>query len=232
MTSERKVTLEGLKEHLQLLTIARRIDEVVVHHCWKPDASDYRGGSTIAGVRRYHMQQRGWSDNGYHLMVAPNSDLWLCRPMGRSGAHVKGRNAHTIGVSYVANFDAQDPATYEGLETGQRAVALLCERFNLRSINVRFHREFAPKSCPGRRLALKGYQEAVGDILAGDDDPLGYPETVKVVQLPGHEHWAEAVLFDGRYMMSVRDAARITGQKLITAHVRDPKRPKLYLRPK
>lgn len=229
MPTETKVTLEQLRLHLSNLNVDRHVDEVVVHHTWKPSAADYRGVSTVRGVRRYHMQVRGWSDNGYHVMIAPTGDLWLCRPMARSGAHVLNRNAHTIGVSYVANFDAQDPATYEGLETGQRAVALICERFELRLTDVRFHREFASKSCPGHRLSLKAYQGAVGDILAGDDDPLGYPEVVTVVQLPGYEHHAEAVLFDGHYMMTVRDVARITGQEFIDDHVLT--QGKVYLKP-
>lgn len=57
-----------------------------------------------------------------------------------------------------------------------------------------------------------------------------YPETVKVVQLPGHEHHAEAWLFDGHYLMRVRDAARITGQDLVEDHIIPQK--KVYFKPR
>jgi len=179
MPTETLVTLEELDTYLDELMMPRRIDEVIIHHTWKPTAADYNGKSTIAAVRRYHMDVRGWSDNGYHVMVAPNGDLWLCRPMERSGAHTLGRNAHSIGLSYVANFDVDRPEEYDGWNVGIAATAkILLERFDLPVQNIRFHNEFAAKSCPGDNIDIEDYRAQVQEYLGG-----GAPE-VKVVLYP------------------------------------------------
>ena len=174
-------------------TAARRVDEVVVHHTWRPTADDYNGEGTIRGVRRYHMDERGWSDNGYHWMLGPNGDVWRCRPMIRSGAHVSGRNAHTVGVSFIANFDSDDPAAYDGMDAGYRVVAALLKRFDLGVENIRFHREFANKTCPGNKLGIAGFRAAVAAVL-GDEGSGTDPEPDPPA--PDVDEWAqEAVAF-------------------------------------
>jgi len=198
MPDEKLYSVAGAEDYIaHYPTATRRVDEVVVHHCWRPAAGDYNGEGTIRGVRRYHMTAppngRGWSDNGYHWMLAPNGDVWRCRPMIRSGAHVSGRNAHTVGVSFVANFDSDDPAAYGGMDEGYRVVAALLKRFDLGVENIRFHREFANKTCPGNKLGLVGFRAAVAAVLGDEDsgtDPEPDPPALDV------DEWAqEAVDF-------------------------------------
>lgn len=161
MATELEVSVEQFGEHLVQVQVGRRIDEVVIHHTWRPTATDYRGIETVRSVRRYHMDVRGWSDNGYHVMVGPDGKVFLCRPLQRAGAHVRGRNAHTIGVAMIADFDREEPECYGGLRTCHEVVAALLERFDLPISAIRFHREFAPKTCPGRKLALHAFRQAV-----------------------------------------------------------------------
>ncbi len=161
MPSERQVSFAEFEQHLNNLRMPRMIDEVIVHHTEEPRAAQYRGLSTIQGVRRYHMQVRGWSDNGYHIMIAPNADIWLCRPLERAGGHCLGHNAHSVGLSYIANFDAEDPRSYGGMVTGQRVVQAVLKRFGLGVKAVHFHREFADKTCPGMKLDLTTYRKEV-----------------------------------------------------------------------
>ena len=160
----------------------RRIDEVVIHHTWSPTAAQYQGLSTIKGVRNYHMQVRGWSDNGYHWMLGPNGDVWRCRPMLETGAHVSGRNAHTAGVSFVANFDVEDPTRYGGMDEGLRIIAALLVRYQLGVANIRFHREFADKTCPGAKVSLATVRGQVAALMAPDDsqEPESAPDAPDV----------------------------------------------------
>ena len=158
MPSERCVSLAEFEEHLRAVAVPRRVDEVIVHHTWRPTAAEYAGIATVRGVRNYHMQVRGWSDNGYHVMIAPTGEVFLCRPLGRSGAHTSGRNAHSVGVSFIANFDSEEPSRYGGMRAGLRVVATLLERFGLSEQAIRFHREFAAKSCPGVKLSLTQFR--------------------------------------------------------------------------
>ncbi len=191
MPTEQQVTFEQFRQHLSDVLVDRHVDEVIVHHTWKPTAADYRGIETVRGVRRYHMQVRGWSDNGYHVMIGPSGEVFLCRPLRRAGAHVRGRNAHSIGVSFIANFDHEEPDEYAGLATGYRVVAALLERFDLPLSAIRFHREFASKTCPGMKLFLTKFRHRVGEAQSGlggiNGEDAGTGARLKVVLLPGNE---------------------------------------------
>ncbi len=208
MPTEREVTMEQFRAHVDAREVRRRIDEVVVHHTWKPAAADYRGISTVRGVRRYHTGVRGWSDNGYHVMVGPDGAIFLCRPIERSGAHVAGRNAHTIGVSFVANFDRDEPEEYDGLASGHRVVAALLERFDLSTRDIRFHRQFAHKTCPGLKLSLAQFRR---DVMEAGASPASATRP-KIVMLPGSDVIeCNAALEDGTTRVDLRPLAEALG---------------------
>jgi len=226
MPTEQQVTFTEFRQHLHDALVDRHIDEVVLHHTWKPSAADYRGISTVRGVRRYHTQVRGWSDNGYHVMIAPTGDIFLCRPLRRAGAHVRGRNAHSIGVSFIANFDEDEPSEYGGLATGYRVVAALLARFDLPLSAIRFHREFASKTCPGMKLYLSEFRGKVAEAanqLDGDQ-----AESLKVVLLPDNEIIeCSAWLEGGVTRADLRPLAEALGYE-VHDHVSDQE--KVYLR--
>ena len=161
MASERQLTVDAAIAAIADLHIDRQITEIIIHHTWKPRAGDYRGIETVRGVRQYHKDTKGWADNGYQVMIGPPGAVFFCRPFSQAGAHCVGHNAHSFGLSYIADFDAQDPATYAGLEAGQRIVAALCKRFNLNTGHIYFHRDFANKSCPGNKMNRAEYRKAV-----------------------------------------------------------------------
>jgi hypothetical protein len=166
----RAVTWPELAAYLRSVRVTRGLREIVLHHTWEPTAARYRGQQTWDAIRRFHMVDRGWSDIGYHLGIAPDESLWLLRPIPRQGAHVKGNNRHTVGVVLLGNFDEEDPHAC-GLTQAARVVALLLDRFHLPVSAVRFHREFADKTCPGTRLDLNAFRElvqAVADSAQGD----------------------------------------------------------------
>ena len=178
---EQQVTLQECVQHIRQVPMERRISQVIVHHTWRPTAADYHGLSTVRGVRRYHMQQQGWSDNGYHIMIGPPGDIFLCRPMSRAGAHCRGHNQYSIGLAYIADFDSDNPADYPGVAVGQQVVAALLERFELTPEEIHFHREYANKTCPGTRLHLDEYRYQV-ELLDSDRT-----DNIKVVLLPGSQ---------------------------------------------
>jgi len=222
MPTEREVSMEEFRRHLAQTRVGRRIDEVVIHHTWRPTAAQYRGIETVRGVRRYHMGVRGWSDNGYHVMIGPDGRIFLCRPLHRSGAHVSGRNAHTVGVSFIANFDLDKPEDYGGLETGYAVVAALLERFDLPTKAIRFHREFAPKTCPGLKLSLSEFRRAVVEAGAGASG-----SRPRIVLLPeSRVIECDAQVQDGVTRVELRPLAEALGYR-IHDHLRD--QGKLYL---
>ncbi len=199
---EQQLTLEECLQHIREVPVSRAIRSVIVHHTWRPTASDYRGISTVQVVRRYHMNQRGWSDNGYHIMIGPSGDIFLCRPMARSGAHCLGQNHHSIGLAYIADFDSEDPQDYPGTAVGQQVTAALLKRFSLTPDDIHFHREYANKSCPGKRLHLDEYRYQTALLVSE------HTANIKVVLLPGSQTIAcRPRLEDGTTRVDLRPLA-------------------------
>ena len=171
MSSIAKITLQELEQYLRTSS-TRAINEVVLHHTWSPTASQWRGQSTWDAIRRYHMTVPvpPWSDIGYHFGVGPDGSLWRLRPVNQSGAHVLNRNARTIGVAMIGNYDtgADDPRAV--LPGAADIVAACCKRHGLGVSAVRFHREFQNKSCPGTGLELAAFRTMVEARLRGVPD--------------------------------------------------------------
>ena len=174
MRNIQELSLEELTAYLNSVRVPRGVREVVLHHTWSPTAAQYKGKATWEAIRQYHVNVRGWSDIGYHLGVGPDGTVWRLRPVARQGAHVLGRNEHTVGVAMVGNFDVEDPVE-NGLETAARVFGVVLGRFGLSLTAVRFHREFQQKTCPGLRIDLEGFRNMVAELGR---------EPIKVVRLP------------------------------------------------
>ena len=225
MPTERQVMLPECVEYVQQASDERRIQSVIVHHTWRPTAANYRGLATVRSVRRYHMQVRGWSDNGYHIMIGPPGDIFLCRPLSRVGAHCQGQNQHSVGLAYIADFDVEDPAQYPGLQVGQEVVAALLARFDLGPEKVRLHREYASKTCPGTRLDRDQYLRRVTTLMSQSENTA-----LKVVLLPGSQVLdCHPRLEAGTTRVDLRPVAEALGCELHD-HIAD--QAKVYLRRK
>ena len=72
----------------------RNIDTIVIHH----SASDIPAHDNISVIREWHVQERGWSDVGYHFYIARSGLIQRGRPIDLKGAHVAGFNASSIGI--------------------------------------------------------------------------------------------------------------------------------------
>lgn len=91
----------------------RDIDLIVVHHTASPQTT------TFDSIRNYHIHDRGWSDIGYHYVIDPDGMLYLGRPVWRIGAHVRGKNSKSVGVSAIGNYETHALAEATGLQLYQ-----------------------------------------------------------------------------------------------------------------
>lgn len=107
---------------------------IVIHHSSAEDGPKL----DFPSIRRYHMEQRGYADIGYHFLVEKyNDDLGsksfvaTCgRPLNMAGAHAKGANADSIGVCFIGNYmEAAPPMPM--LVAGARLIAGLIEACGL-----------------------------------------------------------------------------------------------------
>jgi N-acetyl-anhydromuramyl-L-alanine amidase AmpD len=108
----------------------------------------------VQEIRRWHVQDRGWRDVGYHLLIDRNGTVANGRPLEQVGSHTKGHNTGTVGICLIGGHgsDANDkfaenftPAQDAAL---QKVIADLIRRYP--SITrVAGHNQFAAKACPG-----------------------------------------------------------------------------------
>lgn len=134
--------------------------EGIIVHCpaTRPVWMASRPLSTkIAEIRRWHMNDRGWSDIGYHRLIDRDGVRGNGRPIERVGSHVMGHNTGTIGVCLIGGFDSSADDEFLQNFTIQQSNALKQEISDLRKaygpLWVKGHNDFAQKACPGFRVA-------------------------------------------------------------------------------
>jgi hypothetical protein len=145
----------------------RVLNEVHIHHTFRPRVRDWRGQSTVEAMQRYHIQVNKWDEIGQHLTIGPDGTLWSGREFASIPASARGFNGSvTLGpfmIEMVGDFDVGNDAFADPQAIAvYRAVAAICLIAKLRPENIRFHNEFNPaKSCPGTALDLVEFRKKV-----------------------------------------------------------------------
>jgi len=142
--------------HIQLMG---GFEAITVHHTgfatawetdtWKPTQAE------IENIRAFHAgsgpTDRNWADIAYHFIVDRAGRVWQARPLVYQGAHVKGHNAHNIGIVLLGNFDLQRGSAAQ--------LTALCDFIGfLRGIykipldKLHTHGELGQTDCPGTSL--------------------------------------------------------------------------------
>lgn len=124
-------------------------------------ASQDQEGSLVRGFQAFHMgPQRGWSDIGYHYLVAPSGRVYEGRGKNVSGAHSPGKN-HEPSVALIGDYSTVAPT-----DAQHRAVHELAD--HLRAGDLRGHRENTQTSCPGNAAM----QKIINGPAPDEDDGL------------------------------------------------------------
>lgn len=124
----------------------RKINKIIVH-C---TATQRDHDVTVQDLRKWHVEERGWSDIGYHFFIDLKGEVHECRPIERTGAHCKGNNFDSIGVAYAGGLGS-DNAWHDTRNKEQRTALedLLCYLKVLYSqAKIYGHRDFSIKNCP------------------------------------------------------------------------------------
>lgn len=125
----------------------RKITEIIVHCSDTPEGRDDKA----ADIRRWHVQNNGWADIGYHYVIDLDGTIEAGRDIETIGAHCKGHNPNSIGICYVGGRDKNTLEAKDTRTDAQKASLVLLLKY-LRSrypqARIYGHRDFSDKACP------------------------------------------------------------------------------------
>ena len=128
----------------------RKITGIIIHCSATPPKMDVGAKE----IRRWHVNERNWSDIGYHFVIRRNGTTELGRPIERAGAHARSHNLNTIGVCWVGgvsdSFDPENNMTVEQEQELWCTVKNLMLTYGIKKENVLGHRDLpnVKKACP------------------------------------------------------------------------------------
>lgn len=122
----------------------RDILNIVIHSADTP-ANKY---FDINDIRKWHVEENGWSDVGYHYVILLNGTIQLGRPLNVAGAHVSGHNSKSIGICYIGGGGGIDTRTLEQKESLHYLLTTL--KMTFKDAEILGHRDFneVHKACP------------------------------------------------------------------------------------
>jgi len=119
----------------------REVDLVVVH-C----TATYEGKDLdVEDIRKMH-KRRGWSDCGYHFIITLSGEVQIGRPLEKMGAHVRGHNKGSIGISYIGGVDLNNKPKDTRTDAQKISMINLIDslRSAFRNVEVKGHRDLSP----------------------------------------------------------------------------------------
>lgn len=128
-------------------------DKIIIHHSLTKDSCTMSWSS----IRRYHKEELGWSDIGYHFGIESincNAEILFGRSPLLKGAHCRGYNKNSISVCVVGNFDTFPPPAgkWEKLKELLNWLLLI---YNIPVSEIYGHNHFSTKSCPGNKFDIQ-----------------------------------------------------------------------------
>lgn len=164
----------------------RAIKQLHVHHCYKPDHSDYTGSNGMQlqeAMRNYHMKTNGWSDIGQHLTLLPDGQWITGRDFNADPASISGWNEGAFAIEMVGNFDTGHDKF--GLKQAQEMFAFCAFFVQNKGLDVdkqvKFHRDNpnAGKTCPGTGIDRTWFFNQLKESMKAK--PMTIEEAVKFI---------------------------------------------------
>jgi N-acetyl-anhydromuramyl-L-alanine amidase AmpD len=125
----------------------RSSTEYLVVHCSATKPSMDIG---LREIKRWHVDDNGWRDVGYHYIIRRNGEVELGRSNRDTGAHAAGYNHKSISLCMVGGMAEDNSA--ENNFTAQQWTALLDLvkqiKVDYPEANVIGHNEISNKECP------------------------------------------------------------------------------------
>lgn len=138
----------------------RTITEINIHcSATKPGwMATESGDRRVAEIRRWHVQDNGWADIGYHWIIDRDGTAYRGRHIERTGAFEPRVNATAIGVCLIGGYGAaatDDFATHytPDQDVALRALIETLQQEHPGARKITGHNDYSPKACPGFKVA-------------------------------------------------------------------------------
>lgn len=188
--SDKIVTVDELIKLLK----GRKYKYSQVHHTYQPDHSDFNGKNHLSlqqGMRNYHVNTRGWYDIGQHVTLMPDGLFVTGRDFDDdkidfddTPAGIAGYNTGAFMVEMLGNFDKG----HDKLEGKQLDSMVKLQHYLVTECGakVMFHREHAPKTCPGTGIDKDDFMKLVNEFGKKKVNPPKKTNTPKPPKYPGY----------------------------------------------
>ncbi|OOQ61713.1 SH3 domain-containing protein [Mucilaginibacter pedocola] len=193
---------------LKALQVSRTVLFVQEHHTYSPAYAQFNGNNHFdlqQGMKNYHVAHNGWSDIAQQFTTFPDGTIMTGRPMEVSPACIFGRNANSVCIENLGNFDiGGDAMTSAQRDTIVKMTALLCKRFNIKvdDKGIVYHHWFDlatgernngtknNKTCPGTNFfggnkvanAQANFFPLVAAALNGTTPPIPTPPSATLLK--------------------------------------------------
>ena len=149
--------LKNLNLRPDRFIVSRKINSIIIHHSASPSTT------TLEQIRKWHVEDNGWSDIGYHFIITDDGTIHEGRPLSKIGAHTKGKNRYSIGICVVGNTSIIAPSMTQ-MEQLTLLMSALRHDFQLEPENIYGHREYGNTECPGSFLIgwIEQYRSHLG----------------------------------------------------------------------
>ena len=131
------------------------VTEIILHCAdTRPDwMAGHPLADKVAEIRRWHVQERGWRDIGYHWVIDRDGAVAPGRRETAIGAHVESHNRCTLGICLLGGYGASADDlfakhfTVAQTEAMKQLIVEIKGRTAIRK--VAGHNDYAAKACPG-----------------------------------------------------------------------------------
>ncbi len=156
----------------------------VVHHTATANEPD-NPEQVVRNIWNYHVNSLGWRDIGYNYLIDQHGNIYQGRHnedlgvLEVHGAHARGKNFESLGVSLLGNFQDTSPPS-DAVDSLEKLLAWLFNQYrldpqesadigNLEDIpRICGHRDVGATACPGAELyeKLPEIREEVATLMA------------------------------------------------------------------
>lgn len=136
----------------------RKIDTIIIHcSATRPEWGENKPVAWMRDeIAKWHLA-KGWTNIGYHYVIARDGEVISGRPIADAGAHTLGHNATSIGICLIGGHgsSADDEFTDNFTSKQDKALRELIDRTRAQFGDIRItgHNDYTTgKACPGFRV--------------------------------------------------------------------------------